>query len=269
MLVREREFYAPTELFIAEHACLNFGLRLEPRWIWPYDLPALSREAMPPEEFNILLERLVRDPFIDRTLTDRLVLPQPTGQTGVVRIAQEAAPNPDSRVTLGEDRDAFGLSRVALDWRISEIDVETMRTAVTAFGKHLAEQDIGRLQVADWLLADPPRFPGIVDDEVGGKHHIGTTRMSPDDRDRRRRRRLPRPRHIEPLHRRLERLPDDRPLATRPIRSPSSRCGSATTSLAGCKADVGKSRFAQAGMHARKPPILAIRVSLAPRASRR
>ena len=182
MLVREREFYAPTELFIAEHACLNFGLRLEPRWIWPYDLPALSREAMPPEEFNILLERLVRDPFIDRTLTDRLVLPQPTGQTGVVRIAQEAAPNPDSRVTLGEDRDAFGLSRVALDWRISEIDVETMRTAVTAFGKHLAEQEIGRLQVADWLLADPPRFPGVVDDEVGGKHHIGTTRMSPDDR---------------------------------------------------------------------------------------
>ena len=182
VLVREREFYAPTELFIAEHACLNFGLRLEPRWIWPYDLPALSREAMPPEEFNILLERLVRDPFVDRTLTDRLVLPQPTGQTGVVRIAQEAAPNPDSRVTLGEDRDAFGLSRVALDWRISEIDVETMRTAVTAFGKHLAEQDIGRLQVADWLLADPPRFPGVVDDEVGGKHHIGTTRMSPDDR---------------------------------------------------------------------------------------
>ena len=161
---------------------------------------------MPPEEFAILLERLVRDPFIDRTLTDRLVLPQPTGQTGVVRIAQEAAPNPDSRVSLGEDRDAFGLRRVALDWRLSEIDVETMRTAVTAFGQHLAEQEIGRLQVADWLLADPPRFPGVVDDEVGGKHHIGTTRMSADDRtgvvdaDCRV--------HgvVEPLHRRLERL---------------------------------------------------------------
>ena len=133
----------------------------------------------------------MRDPFIDRTLTDRLVLPQPTGQTGVVRIAQEAAPNPDSRVRLGDERDAFGLRRVALDWRLSEIDVETMRTAVIAFGRHLAEQDIGRLQVADWLLADPPRFPGVVDDEVGGKHHIGTTRMSRRRPDRRRRRRLP------------------------------------------------------------------------------
>ena len=182
VLVREREFYAPTALFMEEHACLNFGLRLEPRWIWPNELPSLAREAMPPEEFTILLERLVRDPFVDRALTDRLVLPQPPGQTGVIRMACEAAPNPDSRVTLGEERDAFGLRRVALDWRLSDLDVETMRTAVTAFGRHMAEQDIGRVRVADWLLADPPRFPGVADDEVGGKHHLGTTRMSADDR---------------------------------------------------------------------------------------
>ena len=178
VLVREREFYAPTELFMERHRCLNFGLRLEPRWIWPRDLPALAREAMPPEAFNILLDRLVRDPFVDRTLTDRLVLPQPTGQTGVVRIAQEAAPNPDSRVTLSDDTDAFGLRRVALDWRLSAQDVQTMRTAVVTFGAHMAEQDIGRLQMAPWLEADAPKFPGIADDEVGGKHHLGTTRMS-------------------------------------------------------------------------------------------
>jgi choline dehydrogenase-like flavoprotein len=182
VLVLEREFYAPTELFMEEHRCLNFGLRLEPRWIWPYDLPALGRSEMAPEEFNILLNRLVRDPFVDRSLTERLVLPQPTGQTAVVRIAQEAVPNPDSRVTLGAERDAFGLRRVALEWRISEADVETMRTAVMAFGRHLAEQDIGRLRVADWLLADPPAFPGVADDEVGGKHHMGTTRMAADRR---------------------------------------------------------------------------------------
>ena len=211
----------------------------------------------------------MRDPFIDRTLTDRLVLPQPTGQTGVIRIAQEAAPNPDSRVRLADETDAFGLRRVALDWRLSDIDVQTMRTAVTAFGQHMAEQEIGRLQVADWLLADPPRFPGIVDDEVGGKHHIGTTRMSADDRT-----------GVVDADCRVHGMAnlyiggssvfaDHRPLPTRPTPSPSSRCGSATTSRAGCKADVGKSRFAQAGMHARKPPILAIRVSLAPRASRR
>jgi choline dehydrogenase-like flavoprotein len=137
---------------------------------------------MPPEAFNILLDRLVRDPAPDLSLTRRPILPQPTGQTGVLRIAQEALPNPDSRVTLGSERDAFGLRRVVLDWRLSELDVQTMRTAVTAFGRHMAEQEIGRLKVGDWLLEDPPRFPGVLDDEVGGKHHIGTTRMSADDR---------------------------------------------------------------------------------------
>ena len=82
-----------------------------------------------------------------------------------------------------------------------------MRTAVIAFGQHMAEQDIGRLRVGDWLLADPPRFPGVADDEVGGKHHMGTTRMSADDRSRRRRRRLPGPRHRQPLRRRLSVFP--------------------------------------------------------------
>ncbi len=100
----------------------------------------------------------------------------------MIRIAQEQAPNRDSRVRLGDERDAFGLRRVALDWRLSEIDIDTMRTALMAFGRHLAEQDIGRARVGDWLLADPPQFPGVLDDEVGGKHHIGTTRMAAEER---------------------------------------------------------------------------------------
>ena len=29
-------------LHARSNACLNFGLRLEPRWIWPYELPALG-----------------------------------------------------------------------------------------------------------------------------------------------------------------------------------------------------------------------------------
>jgi choline dehydrogenase-like flavoprotein len=178
VLVREREFYQPTELFMEEHGCLNFGIRLEPRWIWPNELPTLAVEDMPPEDFNILIDRLVRDPFVDRSLTDRLVLPQPPGQTGVLRTACEAAPNPDSRVTLSEETDAFGLRRVSLDWRLSAQDVQTMRTAVVAFGAHMAEQNIGRLQMAPWLEEEAPTFPGIADDEVGGKHHMGTTRMA-------------------------------------------------------------------------------------------
>ena len=47
VLVREREFYSPTEPFMAEHACLNFGLRLEPRWIGPRICPPSPARSRP------------------------------------------------------------------------------------------------------------------------------------------------------------------------------------------------------------------------------
>ena len=55
-----------------------------------------------------------------------------------------------------------------------------MRTAITAFGAFIAEAGIGRLKVRDWLLAERPVLPGIAEDEVGGFHHMCTTRMSAD-----------------------------------------------------------------------------------------
>ena len=182
LLVVEREFYAPTESFIFEHECLNFGMRLEPNWVEPEQLVALARRPLAPEEFQILLKERVREPFTDTSLARNPNLLVPPGQTGVLRLAYEQALNPESRVGLSEERDAFGLRRVALTWRLSELDVHTMRTAAMAFGAHLAEQDIGRARVRDWLRAEPAEIPGVLEDEVGGKHHMGTTRMADDPR---------------------------------------------------------------------------------------
>jgi choline dehydrogenase-like flavoprotein len=57
-----------------------------------------------------------------------------------------------------------------------------MRTAAAAFGTHLAEQGIGRARIRPWLLTEPAEIPGVEDDEVGGKHHMSTTRMAADPR---------------------------------------------------------------------------------------
>ena len=38
----------------------------------------------------------------------------------------EPAPNPDSRVTLSEDRDPLGLNRPRLDWRLTELEGRSM-----------------------------------------------------------------------------------------------------------------------------------------------
>jgi choline dehydrogenase-like flavoprotein len=74
------------------------------------------------------------------------------------------------------------LNRPVLDWRLSELDFDTMRKSVIELGMRLAEQGIARIRVRDWLLADVPEVPGTAEEEVGGWHHMCTTRMSDDPR---------------------------------------------------------------------------------------
>ena len=88
----------------------------------------------------------------------------------------EQEPNFDSHIALSENqRDAFGIPRVKLDWRKTEFDVETVRKTVIELGSLLARQDLGRARLADWVLQDGP-WPE--DQSFGGYHHMGGTRMS-------------------------------------------------------------------------------------------
>jgi choline dehydrogenase-like flavoprotein len=86
----------------------------------------------------------------------------------------EQAPNRDSRVTLGQDRDALGLRRVHVDWRLNELDRHTWRTMTQISGDRLATACDGRFEPATWIAGDTT--PGI----HGTAHHLGTTRMAKD-----------------------------------------------------------------------------------------
>ena len=128
-----------------------------------------------------------------------------------------------------------------------------MRTAVTAFGRHMAEQGIGRLRIARLAAHRPaalPRHPRRRGRrQAPHVHHPDVRRPA----TRRRRRRLPRARHGQPLHRRLERLRHHRPLPTRPTPSPSSPSASATTCSAGSPADGPPRRHARRRRRPRAP----------------
>lgn len=89
----------------------------------------------------------------------------------------EQAPNPDSRVSLARDRDALGLRRLRLDWRLSEIDKRSIREIAYLIGRELGRLNRGRVGLPLWLLEE-----NIADDDpmIGGYHHMGTTRMSAD-----------------------------------------------------------------------------------------
>jgi choline dehydrogenase-like flavoprotein len=122
---------------------------------------------------------------VDHMRTDRVVPDDVATSTRVPRTfhlltRQEQAPNPASRVTLSRQRDALGMPRARLDWRLTELDRRSFRGFYEALGRELGRAGIARLQMREWVLqrADAPWPPSL----GGGWHHMGTTRMHPDPR---------------------------------------------------------------------------------------
>lgn len=93
-----------------------------------------------------------------------------------IGISCEQNPNPDSRVTLGEHKDAFGLRRTVLDWRLSELDIFTMRQFVQVVAEEFEDSGVGKVDIEKMQLPDSPSLlAGVVHDAA---HHMGTCRMS-------------------------------------------------------------------------------------------
>jgi choline dehydrogenase-like flavoprotein len=85
----------------------------------------------------------------------------------------EQVPNPNSRVSLSEERDAFGQNRVRLNWQMSAIDIRSIRRAQEIIDEELRRAGLGHLQIELHDDTPPP-------DLHGGWHHMGTTRMHRD-----------------------------------------------------------------------------------------
>lgn len=92
-----------------------------------------------------------------------------------VRSAQEALA--ESRVTLGEERDALGLPRIALRWQLGPRDREFVVDFLRLLGAEMARRDLGRV----WIDADSEGELATLLE--GGSHHMGTTRMSASPRE--------------------------------------------------------------------------------------
>ena len=87
----------------------------------------------------------------------------------------EQAPNPDSRLTLSTERDAIGMPRLKIDWRITDLDVASLQRSYDLLAAELVRSGAGRLDFDREKLGERAWKHGIV-----GGHHIGTTRMSAD-----------------------------------------------------------------------------------------
>lgn len=101
-------------------------------------------------------------------------------QDGALYIMGEQFPNPESRITLGDDRDELGLPRVRVDWRLLPIDKRSILMLVLQLKDAFNRLGIGDVIPDDWLTADDHSWPISL---AGGHHHMGTTRMSTSPRE--------------------------------------------------------------------------------------
>jgi choline dehydrogenase-like flavoprotein len=96
----------------------------------------------------------------------------------VARLTFEAAPNPDSRITLSARRDALGLPRVDLDWRLSEVDRRSALRFLEIARGVIRDSGLGEVHVhVNLAPRDWPHWPLSIS---GLHHHMGTTRMHVD-----------------------------------------------------------------------------------------
>lgn len=96
---------------------------------------------------------------------------RPAPRTYVAVYFCEQPPDPDSRVTLSDEKDALGMRRLVLNWKIGDSIVDGMRKMQDILATRLHGTGLGRWEksTAEVKFTD-------------ASHHMGTTRMSADSR---------------------------------------------------------------------------------------
>jgi choline dehydrogenase-like flavoprotein len=159
---RRRIFIGPSEQFLERERILNCGIRLTPY--------TFTRKGAQKHLERLLCASPDLSKRVLKDFGERLVC------AGQIRAAWEQYPDIGNKVVLSAQRDRFGLKLPELRWKKSRRDKLAPRRSATALGRYLAEKDIGRIQLAPWLLQDNESFPG--NDEIAGNHHMGGTRMA-------------------------------------------------------------------------------------------
>jgi choline dehydrogenase-like flavoprotein len=88
----------------------------------------------------------------------------------------EQSPNPDSRVTISDELDLFGVPLVELNWQLSVIDKRSIQQMYHIIGTEFGALGLARVKLMDWLTESS--FDKWPDSTTGGWHHMGTTKMS-------------------------------------------------------------------------------------------
>ena len=141
---------------------------------------ACGRADLPDHPFRRLWSALKGIPDVAQVIVDKLAgrtpgEDSPHVNTGPRSFAvfqmAEQTPNPESRVTLGSEQDAFGQPRVRLNWQLQPRDFRNIQRAQQLVADAIENSGVGR-----FLVPSVDEIRETVN--AGGHHHMGTTRMS-------------------------------------------------------------------------------------------
>ncbi len=114
----------------------------------------------------------------DRKFADRKfpsIIIKPKAPIFSLDFHAEQQPNINSRITLGEEKDIFGVARINVDWRYTHGDVDTVSRSIALLAEDMKNTKIGRLEYnPESVEYEMTRYGAY------GGHHIGTARMGTD-----------------------------------------------------------------------------------------
>ncbi len=88
----------------------------------------------------------------------------------------EQSPNFESKVTLSNDRDTLGVPRLLVDFRVHDLDVESIVRSHQLIDEQLKKYECGK------VIYNQQDVRGHIREQIGvGGHHIGTTRMAKEE----------------------------------------------------------------------------------------
>jgi choline dehydrogenase-like flavoprotein len=133
-----------------------------------------------PDELGHHLLRVLTDlgtigEVVEHKLAHELFGADQAGPLLAIRSVGEQVPNPDSRIMLAESKDALGLPKALIDWRLAELDRLTLRRTGEILAAAFGQLGLGRMQLA--MAAETEAETQFIE---WGYHHMGTTRMDDD-----------------------------------------------------------------------------------------
>lgn len=86
----------------------------------------------------------------------------------------EQEPNPESRVSLSDKKDALGIRRANVHWQLTDLTRYTMQQFADVVRDEFRRSNLGEVTLDDWIRDVSPAWVNHINDQF---HHIGTTRM--------------------------------------------------------------------------------------------